>query len=627
MANIISMAMTMPKRPTYNNNRFMFDKKTSNKLCFVACINGVATGLTKPFSTFQSRALQTCDDPIITDQRRSGNYAPPIWDFDFIQSLSSDCNKLGWLFLSLGWLFALREWCLKRVSGLMFQMEMMLDEEITVDQQLEFIDDLQRLGISYHFEDKIKHILNHIYDDQRFCFKKDLHSTALEFKILRQYGFSVPQDVFDCFKNDEGDFVASLGDDTKGLLQLYEASFMLTPGEKTLELAREFAAKFLQKKIDNDNREGNIGINDEYLSLLAGNALELPFHWRAQRPYARWFISVYEKRPYNMNLMVLELAKLDFNIVQATHQQELKHVSRCWKQTCLAEKLPFARNRVVESYLLTIGDLFQPEYGYSRIMGTKVNALVTIIDDMFDVYGTYEELQLFNNAIQRWDIEAMDKLPEYMQICFLALNNFVDEMAYHVLKEQGSFIIPHLRKSWANLCTTYLQEAKWYSMGYTPTMEEYISHAWVSISVPVMLCHAYFLVTNPIEKEAIDSLFKCDNIVQFSGTIARLANDLGTSPDEMERGDVPKSIQCYMNDTGASREEAQKYMKRLIYEMWKKMNEERVASDSPLSRNLIRVAVDFGRIALYVYEHGDGYGIQGPQTKTRISSLLFETIV
>ncbi|KAK6135480.1 hypothetical protein DH2020_030782 [Rehmannia glutinosa] len=37
--------------------------------------------------------------------------------------------------------------------------------------------------------------------------------------------------------------------------------------------------------------------------------------------------------------------------------------------------------------------------------------------------------------------------------------------------------------------------------------------------------------------------------------ILRLANDLGTSPDEMERGDVPKSIQCYMNDTGVDREE------------------------------------------------------------------------
>ncbi|KAL3617313.1 hypothetical protein CASFOL_038858 [Castilleja foliolosa] len=613
MANIISMAMTIPKRPTNKSSRFIFDIKPSNKLCFVHCINGAATGLTKTCSTFQSKAIENCDDQIITDQRRSGNYTPPIWDFDFIQSLSSDCiNK--------------DVECLKRVSELMFQVEKMLDEEITVDQQLEFIDDLQRLGISYHFDGKIKHILNHIYDDddQRFCFKKDLHSTALEFKILRQHGFSVPQDVFDCFKDKDGDFEASLGDDTKGLLQLYEASFMLTQDEKTLELAREFATKFLQKKLE----EGNIGIKDEYLSLLVRNALELPFHWRARRPYVRWFISVYEKRPYNMNPIVLELAKLDFNIVQATHQQELKHVSRWWEQTSLAKKLPFARDRLVECYFWTIGGLFEPRYGYTRIMATKVNALITIIDDMFDVYGSFQELQLFTDIIQRWDIEAMNKLPDYMQICFLALNNFIDEMAYHVLKEQGVFIIPHLRKSWADLCQAYLKEAEWYNKGYTPKLEEYMCNAWVSISASVILSHAFFLVTNPIENETVQCLYKYHNIVRCSAMIFRLANDLGTSPDEMSRGDVPKSIQCYMNESGASKEEAREHVRAMIHETWKEMNKERVvAANSTLQAEFVRSAVDIGRMAQYMYQHGDGHGIHFPQMKGRISSLLFEPIV
>lgn len=72
-----------------------------------------------------------------------------------------------------------------------------------------------------------------------------------------------------------------------------------------------------------------------------------------------------------------------------------------WKQTCLAENLPFARDRVVECYFWTLGGLFEPRYGYSRIMATKSNAFITIIDDIFDVYGTLEELQLLNNVIQR----------------------------------------------------------------------------------------------------------------------------------------------------------------------------------------------------------------------------------
>lgn len=34
-----------------------------------------------------------------------------------------------------------------------------------------------------------------------------------------------------------------------------------------------------------------------------------------------------------------------------------------------------------------------------------------------------------------------------MQVCFIALDNFVNETAYDVLKEQGFNIIPYLRKS------------------------------------------------------------------------------------------------------------------------------------------------------------------------------------
>lgn len=82
---------------------------------------------------------------------------------------------------------------------------------------------------------------------------------------------------------------------------------------------------------------------------------------------------------------------------------------------------------------------------------------------------------------------------------------------------------------WADLCRTYTQEAKWYFRGYTPTLEEYISNAWISISAPVILSHAFFLVTNPIKKEAVQSLYKYHNIVRCSAMILRLANDLGTS--------------------------------------------------------------------------------------------------
>lgn len=70
----------------------------------------------------------------------------------------------------------------------------LLQEETDDDvlTQLEMIDDLQRLGISCHFDEEIKQILNSAYFDRKF-YERDLYSTALAFRLLRQHGFSVSQ--------------------------------------------------------------------------------------------------------------------------------------------------------------------------------------------------------------------------------------------------------------------------------------------------------------------------------------------------------------------------------------------------------------------------------------------------
>ncbi|XP_022897579.1 terpene synthase 10-like [Olea europaea var. sylvestris] len=185
-----------------------------------------------------------------------------------------------------------------------------------------------------------------------------------------------------------------------------------------------------------------------------------------------------------------------------------------------------------------------------------------------------------NNNI--WDVSSIHQLPDYMQICYLALNNFVNEMAYDILKEKGFIIIPYLRKAWKDLCKAYLQEARWYFNGYKPTMEEYMNTAWISISTHVILSHAFFAVTSPIEKEAVQYLLDYPNLIRWSATILRLSDDLATSVDEMKRGDVPKTIQCYMNETGASEDEAREHIRSLIRETWKKMNQVQETSISSL---------------------------------------------
>lgn len=83
---------------------------------------------------------------------------------------------------------------------------------------------------------------------------------------------------------------------------------------------------------------------------------------------------------------------------------------------------------------------------------------------------------------------------------------------------------------WADLCTSYAKEAEWYHTGYTPTLEEYMSNAWISISAHLILTHVFFLITNPIQEEAVVSVRNYHNIIRCSALVLRLADDLGTSP-------------------------------------------------------------------------------------------------
>ncbi|KAK2642805.1 hypothetical protein Ddye_024568 [Dipteronia dyeriana] len=527
--------------------------------------------------------------------RRTANFKPTIWSYDYIQSLSTEFSGKKYA---------------NRVQELKEDVKAMLVKVSDPIHQMELIDTLQRLGLSYHFDHEIKRILGTIHDKRCSNInarkQESLYAVALEFRLLRQHGFDISQEILSSFKDEKGNF----GDDCKGILALYEAAYYCVEGENLFD-AINFTTEYLKEHVRH-------GKDDEYLVTLANHALELPQHWRMLRLEARWFIDVYEKQQDIMNPVLLELAKLDFNVVQATHQEDLKHTSSWWRNTGFEDNLEFARDRLMENFFWTVGVIFEPQFGYCRRMSTKVNALITTIDDVYDIYGTLDELELFTDAVERWDITAIEKLPYYMKICFLALYNTINEMAFVYLKDQGFDIIKYLQREWANICKAYLLEANWYYSGYTPTLDEYIENAWVSISAPVILVHAYFLVTNnSITKKDLEYLEEYPNIIRCSSMILRLADDLGTSSGEMKRGDVPKSIQCYMHETGASEEEAREHIRGLINTTWLKINKDGIGNPH-YSNTFAGVAMNLARMAQCMYQFGDGHGVPDQETKHRV---------
>ena len=104
----------------------------------------------------------------------------------------------------------------------------------------------------------------------------------------------------------------------EGLLSLYEAAHLGMHGEKILEEARDFSIKNLNSLME------KLGSNS---AKQVKQSLEVPLIWRVPRVEARNFIDVYQK-DNTRNLTLLELAKLDYNLVQSVHQREIKELQR-----------------------------------------------------------------------------------------------------------------------------------------------------------------------------------------------------------------------------------------------------------------------------------------------------------
>ncbi|KAK8943548.1 hypothetical protein KSP40_PGU006412 [Platanthera guangdongensis] len=96
--------------------------------------------------------------------------------------------------------------------------------------------------------------------------------------------------------------------------------------------------------------------------------------------------------------------------------------------------------------------------------------------------------------------------------------------------------------------------------------------------------------------------------------------------DEMQRGDVPKSIQCYMKEKNVSESVARDYIKYLIKKYWKLVNQELTINNSINLEPFRRVIIYVPRMAQCMYQHGDGHGVPNLDTRDRVISLLIDPI-
>ncbi|KAA3472490.1 (+)-delta-cadinene synthase isozyme XC14-like [Gossypium australe] len=524
-------------------------------------------------------------------KRPSANFHPNIWGDIFLSSPTTNVDAKT----------ELQHEGLKEEVRRMIKVAM--DDELLY--KLRLIDTIKRLGVSYHFEKEIEEVLLNIYEHD-YKDGQTLETTSLQFRLLRENGFRASSEWFNKLKDDEGNFNISLTSDVKGLLELYEASHLRVHGEDILEEALGFTTTHLGLA----KAAGTI----EYpLSALVSHALYQPIRRALPRLQARRFISIY-RDDVSHNKMLLKFAELDFHL---------------WRKSLdLPTKLPFVRDRLVESYFWIMGVYFEPQYSFAREILVKTLVMASIMDDTYDAYGTLEELQLLKNAIQRWDVDYIDQLPEYMKSFYKPLLDFYREEEEAMIKQGKSYRIKYAKNVFKQLSESYFVEAKWCNENYIPTMKEYMGNAVVSAGYIMLIVTSFVGMGDFVMPEIFNWASNNPKIIDASSIIARLLNDVTSHKFEQERGHCASAVECYMREHVVSEEEACRELMKQVENAWKDINQELIFSEisKVVPGPVLTRILNLTRVLDFIYKNGDGYTHVGKNTKDGIASLLIDPI-
>nr|AFJ73560.1 2-methyl-3-buten-2-ol synthase [Pinus pseudostrobus var. apulcensis] len=580
-----------------------------------------------------STSIGMCRITTVSDegvQRRIANHHSNLWDHHFIESLSTPYGATSYH---------------KSAQKLIGEVKEMINSISVKDgdlitpcndllMRLSIVDSIERLGIDRHFKSGIKSALDYVYSYWnekgigcgRDSVVADLNSTALGLRTLRLHGYPVSSDVLERFEEQNGQFACSAiqtDGEIRSVLNLFRASLIAFPGEKVMEEAEIFSTKYLKEAI--------LKLPVCSLSREISYVLEYGWHINLPRLEARNYIDVFGQdliylTPNMKTQKLLELAKLEFNMFHSLQQQELKLLSRWWKDSGFSQ-MTFPRHRHVEYYTLASCIDSEPQDSSFRLGFAKISHLGTVLDDIYDTFGTMDELELFTAAVKRWHPSATEWLPEYMKGVYMVLYETVNEMAGEAEKSQGRDTLNYARNALEVYIDAYMKEAKWIFSGFSPTFEEYLDNGKVSFGYRIGTLQPILTLGIPFPHHILQEIDFPSRLNDVACSILRLKGDIHTYQAERSRGEKSSCISCYMEENPESTEEdAVNHINSMVDKLLKELDWEYLRPDSNVPITSKKHAFDILRAFYHLYKYRDGFSVANYEIKNLVMTTVIEPV-
>ncbi|MED6155916.1 hypothetical protein PIB30_009979 [Stylosanthes scabra] len=318
------------------------------------------------------------------------------------------------------------------------------------------------------------------------------------------------------------------------------------------------------------------------------------------------------------------------------HQNEAGGNTKWLRELDIHRNVPYTRDCAAEAYFWSLLVIAEPKYSIQRTILAKLIICIALLDDTYDNYGTIQELDLFTQAIQRWDIGLIESLPECMKVVFKVVVKLCDEIELETAKNgKSSLVLQYVKQAFFSFVKGYMVEAKWCHEKYVPTYDEYkingIETSTMPLEMTLLIALGEFAT-----KDMFDWILSNPKVLKAVSLIARLRDDLGTHTFEQQlREHVASAVECCMKQYEVLQEDAYKLIQNEIKGYWKDINEACLFNSDGIPKHVLDLILGLARATEFTYSNlkGDAVGSfedkfsRGQLTKDYVIALLLDPIV